>query len=176
VTARYIHSNKPPRQVSGVIFNFGVHLVDILNFVFEEKPTKVFCKKLNYLNEEREDAAFMTLDYGKFIANLEVSWFHPEKKRDMWVIGSCAKLYVDLFEQIIIKYPIEITADSTKRENEINLEIRKNEPLYEELSYFCKLVENRELPNVSAEDEYVTTKICEACVLSSEQGKEINIE
>src|SRR3989338_129917 len=106
ITARYIHSNKPPRKDCGVVFNFAIHLIDILNFILDEKPKRVFCKKLNYLSEEREDCAFIILDYGKFIANMEVSWFHPLKKRDMWIIGSKEKVYIDLFEQIIKKYPI----------------------------------------------------------------------
>lgn len=176
ITARYIHSNKPPRKDCGVIFNFAVHLIDILNFVFERNPKKVFCKKLNYLSEEREDAAFINLDYGPFIANIEVSWFHPEKKRDMWIIGSRAKLYVDLFEQIVIKYPIEIEEGRITHEKEVNLEVRKNEPLFEELLYFCKLLENKSIPNLSAEDEYVTTKICELCLRSAEEGREIEID
>lgn len=176
LTARYIHSNKPPRRDSGVIFNFAVHLIDVLNFILEKRPKKVFCKKLNYLSKEREDAAFINLDYGGFIANLEVSWFHPEKKRDMWIIGSKAKLYVDLFEQIVLRYPIEISIDKTTGGKETNLEVRKNEPLFEELKYFYRLLKNNHLPNLSAEDEYVTTKICELCLKSAEEGKELKIE
>jgi len=31
ITARFIHSNKPPRRDSGVIFNFGIHLFRLLH-------------------------------------------------------------------------------------------------------------------------------------------------
>lgn len=176
ITARYIHSNKPPRKDSGVVFNFAVHLIDTINFILDKRPKKVFCKKFHYLSQEREDAAFINLDYGDLIANFEVSWFHPEKKRDMWIIGSKAKLYVDLFEQIVIKYPIEISLDKTTHGNEINLEVRKNEPLNDELTYFYRLVRDKNLPNLGAEDEYVTTKVCELCLKSAEQGKELEID
>lgn len=179
ITARYIHSSKPPRKDCGVIINFGVHLLDILVFILEERPTTIYCKKMNYLSKEREDCAFIILDYGTFIANLEVSWFHPLKKRDIWIIGSKHKVYADLFEQTITKYPIEISHEEVVSGKEMNLEIHKNEPLREELEYFCNSVENSDLPGdflkAGTADEVFITKICEKCLESAETGKEIRI-
>ena len=91
ITGRYVHSNKPPRKDSGVILNFAVHLIDILDYLLEKKPKRIYCKKKNFLSKEREDIAFINLDYGDFIANLEVSWFHPQKARDLWIIGDKVK-------------------------------------------------------------------------------------
>ena len=99
ITGRYVHSNKPPRRDSGVILNFGVHLIDILDYILEKKPKRIYCKKKNFLSKEREDVAFINLDYGDFIANLEVSWFHPEKARDLWIIAEKEKVYADLLGQ-----------------------------------------------------------------------------
>lgn len=174
ITARYIHSTKPPRKDCGVIFNFAVHLIDILNFILEKKPKKVFCKKLNYLSKKREDCAFIILDYGNFIAELEVSWFHPLKKRDLWIIGSKKKIYTDLFEQIVKEYPISIDYEKVIHKKEISLEIHKNEPLKEELKHFCFCVKNRKRLNIGAE-VYLTTKICELCLKSAKTGKEMPI-
>jgi predicted dehydrogenase len=81
ITMRYIHSSKPPRKDMGVIFNFGSHLIDILNFSLNKLPERIFCKKVNYFSKEREDFASILLDYGDFVASLEVSWLHPLKKR-----------------------------------------------------------------------------------------------
>ena len=177
ITARYVHSNKPPRKDCGVVFNFAIHLIDILNFVLDKKPKKVFCKKVNYLSEEREDCALLILDYGDFIANLEVSWFHPLKKRDMWIIKSKGKIYVDFLEQTMQVYPIRITHEKTIAEREINVEIRKCEPLKEELKHFCECVENNLLSNevTNLGEEYITTKICEKCLESAKLGKEISL-
>lgn len=172
ITAAYTHSSKPARKDCGVIFNFGVHLIDILSFVLEKKPKKIFCKKHNYLSKEREDAAIIVLDYGDFIAELEVSWFHPLKRREIWIIGSKEKIYADLFEQIVIKYPIEVGYEKVSHEKEINLEVRKNEPLKEELKHFIKIVNNKKINNFASE-EYETTKICELCLKSAINGEEI---
>lgn len=172
ITARFIHSNKPPRRDSGVIFNFGIHLVDILNYILDTKPKKVFCKRGNFLSSGREDVAFINLDYGKFIANLEVSWFHPLKARDIWIIGSKEKIYGDLFEQIVRKYPLQISYEKTIAQPEINLEVRKNEPLKEEIIEFCNSIKDRP-KKFNAEEEILTTRICELALESAKTGKEI---
>jgi len=175
ITARYIHSNKPPRKDCGVVFNFGIHLIDILNYVLDRKPTKIFCEKINYLSDEREDCAIINLVYDNFMANLEMSWFHPLKKRDMWIIGSRFKLYVDLLEQTITKYPIEISVDKTKSGKPIEMPLEKNEPLKDELKAFCNCIENKSY-NFKGNEEIMTTKICEKALESAKQKKELMID
>jgi UDP-N-acetylglucosamine 3-dehydrogenase len=173
ITARYMHSNKPPRKDSGVVFNFGVHLIDILSFVLEQKPKKVYCKSKSFLSE-REDAAIATMDYGSFMAELEMSWLHPLKKRDMWVIGSKKKVYIDLLEQMMTIYTIEVSYDGNKIEPEQNIEIHKNEPLKEELTSFISTIDSGNFAN--GNDAYDTTKICELCLKSSAEGVELSNE
>ena len=174
ITARYVQGDKPPKKDSGAIFNLGVHLIDILNFVLEEKPKKLYCKAHHYLSEEKEDAAQLLLDYNGFYADLELSSLHPEKKRDMWVHGSKEKIYVDLGEQILIKYPIEIGYGGVKRNPEVNLQIRKNEPLKESLNNFLQTLNGNVFYNLG-EEEILTTKICELALISAKESREITI-
>ena len=176
ITGRFIHSNKPPRKDSGVIFNFGIHLVDILNYILGTTPKSVFCKRACFLSDDREDVAFINMDYGSFIANLEVSWFHPLKERDFWIIGTKAKIYADLFEQIVKKYPLKISYEKTNIEPEINLEVHKNEPLKDEIIAFLNDIENRNRRFDNIEEEILTTKICELALESAKTGKEMFIE
>jgi len=173
ITARYIHSNKPPRKDCGVIFNFATHLIDILNFLLDEKPKSVFCRKINCLSKEREDCAFVLLEYRNFSACLEVTWLHPLKKRDMWIIGSKEKIYADFLEQMITRYPIVVTQDKVESGKEVNVDIRKNEPLKEEIKSFVGAVESGRM--VDAEDEYMITRICEKCIESSESGRKAEV-
>jgi len=174
ITARYMHSNKPPRKDSGVVFNFGVHLIDILSFVLEKTPEKVYCKTKKLLSEEREDVAIAVLDYGGFAAELEMSWLHPLKKRDLWIIGSKKKIYVDLLEQMMTVYPIEVSYDGNKTEPEQSIEIHKNEPLKDELSDFIQKIEKKDFSNNG--DVYNTTKLCELCLKSAEDGCEVAVQ
>jgi len=181
ITARYIHSSKPPRKDSGVVFNLGIHLIDVLNFILEEKPKRVYCKKTNYLNQLQEDSANIMLDYGSFYTDLEVSCCHPLKKRDMWVIAGKEKIYIDFLEQIMIRYPLQITEEQIITEKEKNIEIRKNEPLKDQLQHFINCVEEQKNNNNNqkqngqelqkirniGEEEYYTTKICELALESA---------
>jgi len=173
ITARYMHSSKPPRKDCGVIFNLAAHLIDILTFLLDKKPQKVYCKKGNFLSEEREDMAIIILNYGGFITELEVSWLHPLKKRDMWIIGSKQKVYSDFLGQMMTVYPLEVSYDGIKADKQFNVEIRKNEPLKAELKQFCKDVGNGKAMN--AHDEHVITKICELCLQSAEKEKELDV-
>ncbi|HIJ98752.1 TPA: Gfo/Idh/MocA family oxidoreductase [archaeon] len=179
ITGRYVHSNKPPRKDSGVILNFAVHLIDILDYLLEKKPKRIYCKKKNFLSKEREDVAFINLDYGDFIANLEVSWFHPQKARDLWIIGERTKIYADLLEQTLISYPIEIKQDEVIERDEKFIEVEKNEPLFDELKYFCAAISDKNLQKnhaQSAEKEYLFTKICEICLKSAQLDQELDVE
>lgn len=173
ITARYMHSSKPPRKDCGVIFNFAAHLIDILTFLLGRKPQRVYCRKGNFLSKEREDMAIIILNYGDFITELEVSWLHPLKKRDMWIIGSKQKVYADFLEQMMTIYPLEVSYDGTRADKQLNVEIRKNEPLKAELKQFCKDVENGKVMN--AHGEPTITRICELCLESAEKEKEMDV-
>ena len=161
ITMRYIHSTNQPRTDSGVIFNFASHLFDILNFMLEKTPRSIYCKKLNYLSEEREDAAIITLDYGNFIASLEVSWLHPLKRRDCWVIGSEGKIYTDFLAQRMRKYSIEVGLEDTINKGVEDIVVEQNEPLKDELQHFLDCVESGETPINNGYAAYLVTEMCE---------------
>lgn len=180
ITTRYIHSSKPPRADSGVVFNLGIHMIDILNFVLDQKPAKVYCKCTNLLDKENEDSAVIVLNYNHFFASIDISCCHPLKKRDMWVVAENEKIYVDFFDQIMTVYPLYVKDGEVIKEAPFSVEIRKNEPLKEQLYHFIKCVENldkniTEVQNIG-EEEYYTTRICELAIQSDEFGAELELK
>lgn len=183
IHSRYIHSSKPPRSDSGVIFNLGIHMIDILNFILEQFPKKVYCKKINFLDKQHEDSAVIILDYGSFFAEIEVSCCHPLKKRDLWLIADKNKIYADFFEQTVKVFPLAIEQGSVIKGVEETLEIHKNEPLKEELKYFITMVKKHNTNNGDyeqmvniGEEEYYTTKICELALQSAHFKRDLDIE
>ena len=144
ITSRYIHSTKPPRKDSGAILNLGIHPIDILNFITNKRPIKVFAKKKNLLSKHLEDSAMIMFDYEDFFATLEVSCTHPEKKRDMWIIAEKEKIYVDYFNQKITRFPIQISYENIERNPPIEENIIPNESLKDELKYFIELIEKKD--------------------------------
>ncbi len=175
ITSRYIHSTNPPRTDSGTIFNFAIHLFDVLDFVLNIPPKKVFCKTINHISAEREDCALISVDYGNFIASIEVSWLHPLKKRDIWIIGSKEKIYSDLLEQTMTKYFIEISQNMIKNSGSLPIDILKNEPLSEELKHFIECIEKNKIPINNGKIGYKIVRLCEAALKSGKTGKEIVI-
>jgi len=174
ITMRYIHSHKPPRRDSGVIFNFASHLFDILLFLIGI-PKKLVCMKTNYISEEREDSAVILADYGDFYASLEVSWLHPLKRRDAWIIASERKVYVDFLEQKMVEHFIEVRQDETINRGFAEVKIEKKEPLKEELKHFIECVERSKKPVNDAFSAYIVTKLCEIALKSVNGMMEVRI-
>ena len=89
-------------------------MVDTLTYILERRPKKVFAKKVHYLSKEREDFALLVLDYGDFVASIEVSCLHPEKARDLWIIGEKEKAISDLKKAL----ELDISLRKPAREDE----------------------------------------------------------
>lgn len=178
ITARYIHSTKPPRRDSGVIINLGIHVIDVLNFITDRIPEKVYAKKKNLLSKVFEDSASILLDYNGFFSSVELSCTHPEKARDMWIIAEKEKIYVDYFKQIVIRYPVEVSYERIERKESVKENITVNEPLKDELKYFINLVDKKSVDpegNLGREN-YYTTRVCELCLKSAQTGREMVVE
>ena len=183
IHGRYIHSTVPPRKDSGVIFNLGIHLIDCLNLLLEQSPQNIYARSSHLISKQHEDSSVITIDYPGFSAHLEVSCCHPLKKRDMWIIGSKEKVYLDFLDQVIERHPLVISEDKTeKKETFRDPEVGKNQPLYEELKYFVHLCNKKNMGeevslNLSAEN-VLTTKMCMLAIQSAQKNEicKINLE
>ena len=77
-------------------------------------------------------------------------------------------------------YPLYIKDGEVVKEIPLNIEIRKNEPLKEQLSHFITCVKNSdkniaEVQNIG-EEEYYTTRTCELAMQSDEFGDELELK
>jgi len=176
IYGRYIHSTVPPRKDSGVIFNLAVHLIDFLNILLPQTPKKMYARNSHLISKQNEDSSLVSIDYDYFSAHLEVSCCHPLKKRDMWIIGSKEKVYLDFLDQVIERYPLTVNEDKTERKETFrDPEVAKNQPLHEELKYFVHLCNKRNMgeeiiSNLSAEN-ILTTKMCILAIKSAQQNE-----
>ena len=181
IHGRYVHSTVPPRKDSGVIFNLAVHLIDFLNVLLPQSPKKIYASNSYIISKHNEDSSFVTVDYGNFSAHLEMSCCHPLKKRDMWIIGSKEKVYLDFLDQVIERHPLTVSEDKTERKETFrDPEVGKNQPLYEELKYFVHLCNKKSIGeevsiNLSAEN-VLTTKMCILAIQSAQKNEVQAIE
>lgn len=183
INARYIGGQNRLWADSGAIINFGIHLIDILNFVLEERPIKVYAKKQNLLDESREDSAIVVLAYSNFHATLELSCVHPEKKREMWVIADKKKIFADFNSQRMTVYNISFDASgiASGSSDPEEITIMASDPLSAELSYFLNCVDNYNIdPYLSIKnigrEEPDTVKVCGLALESAVLGVELPTE
>jgi UDP-N-acetylglucosamine 3-dehydrogenase len=177
ISCRYIHSTKPPRKDSGVIMNLGIHVFDILNFVTEKIPETVVATKKNVLHPDLEDSASVLLRYKDFFALIELSCMHPEKARDVWIIGEKETVYVDYFDQKILRYPLRVTYDAVERKEQVVDPVVMNEPLKDELHYFIDLISENviDMQGNQGKENYYTTLMAELALQSATKGKEFRV-
>ena len=125
-TTRYIHP-MGPRKDSGAIINLGIHMIDTINHITNCPQLSVMCGADNHKDEKM---AMLTFFHQGFYSTIEVNCIHPEKVRDMYIIGDDLKVYADLLNQALII-------------NGETINIEKNNPLKDELSYFIMGCENK---------------------------------
>ncbi len=84
------------RQDVNALWNLAPHDISIILYWLDEIPNKVSAKGLTYLQDGIEDAVFMDLDFpsGR-AAHIHVSWLHPNKTRQMIIVGSRKMLIYD---------------------------------------------------------------------------------
>ena len=78
----------PIRQDVGAIFDLASHDVSIFNFLLDAEPREVSAQGGCYLHPDREDMAFLTLEYpNNTLCHSHVSWLNPRKVRQLTVVG-----------------------------------------------------------------------------------------
>jgi predicted dehydrogenase len=90
--AQYVHATRtnlgPIRQDVNVVEDLGTHELTIFDYLFGRAPNWVSATGSRLLGTDREDVAFVTLEYGSTLANMHVSWLNPQKVRTITLVGS----------------------------------------------------------------------------------------
>ncbi|MEM5829234.1 MAG: Gfo/Idh/MocA family oxidoreductase [Candidatus Aenigmatarchaeota archaeon] len=115
----------------GVIIDLGIHDIDLVNFLLNQKLKSIYVTAFHKFvpNPEFEDYANIILNFkNNTIGKIEVSWISPIKIREITLIGSknCCKVYT-------LQQKIEITESFLEKKNTLTWEdyqefIKKFEP------------------------------------------------
>jgi len=84
------------RQDVNAMWNLAPHDISIILYWLGEEPSNVGAKGLTFLQEGIEDVVFLDLSFpsGR-AAHIHVSWLHPQKTRQMIIVGSKKMLVYD---------------------------------------------------------------------------------
>jgi predicted dehydrogenase len=90
---QYIHATRtnlgPIRQDVNVVEDLATHELTIFDYLFERSPNWVSAAGGRLLGTDREDVAFIALEYGdNALAHIHVSWLNPQKVRQITLVGS----------------------------------------------------------------------------------------
>ena len=117
-----------------IVFDVGVHIFDIVNFLFGSNPNLVFSVGNTFRKESGEDAAFLVAKLEAILVSVELSWVSPPKKRAIKVVGSKKTALVDTLSQ-----SIEVIDNSTLLSE--NIAVEALNPLKVELNHFVECIE-----------------------------------
>jgi len=111
-----------------VIWDLLPHLLDIINFVTGEWPSRFEVIGGAYRRDELNEVAFIQADYNKdFFASIAISWLQPIRRRLMEVVGSkrsavvdCVGQEIEVYEEDGSKNRIEVVPNNTIRDEALN--------------------------------------------------------
>jgi len=127
----------------GIIIDLGVHDIDIMSFLLEEKVKKVYAtggKRMHLF----EDYATILMTFGNSCTGLiNTNWHTPHKVRSLTIVADKGIAEVDYIDQKLVLYDKEWEKDA---------KIEKKEPLSIELECFIEYLKKDTAPPVSGEE------------------------
>jgi predicted dehydrogenase len=102
---QYVHATRtnlgPIRPDVNVVEDLATHEITIFDYLFDRAPNWVSATGSRLLGTEREDVAFVTLEYGdSTLAHVHVSWLNPQKVRTLTLVGSRRMVVWDDMEPV----------------------------------------------------------------------------
>lgn len=173
----------PIRHDVNVAWDLAPHDISILNYFMDAEPEWVSAVGHNLSTSEHADVAFITMGYpGNVVGHIHVSWADPSKVRDVVIVGSQRRIYLndmDPQEPIrIFERGLEPSAHDTTIENRFTIRdgdiisprLKMSEPLRAECQHFIDCVVNDETPLSHGESGASVVRVLEAIDKSIERN------
>lgn len=148
---------RTPRDDVGVLYDFIVHDIDLINYLFGEvtKETKITCCKTSLLGREHEDFCVVVYTQNGMYIQIDADWITPVKTRTLTIITNNRAYIADYIKEELRIHTIESVPMSvnegeyrfnTRMGDILIPKISHEEPLKEELKDFLKCVQTKEQP------------------------------
>jgi predicted dehydrogenase len=129
----------PPMAGRDIITDLAPHPFDILNFLTNQWPTKVTCVAKAHRKGQKEETAHITSEFkDDMMAHIEISWLHPEKIREVQIMGSDRFAKIDCGTQKITAY---------ENGNFFALPVEPSNTINAELSHFVHRIREERASN-----------------------------
>lgn len=168
VIARRVGVFPPNVKDSNVFLDLGVHDIDVINFLLNENPIKIYKHSAKFHTKTQEDAGEIFLVYKDSAAFIQVNWVTPVKIRSLAVTGTRGYAELDYISQRLITHHakvkkkidefFEFVRFSHPRVTQVK--IKKEEPLKLEIKAFIENIINNTEPLVSGNEALKVLEIC----------------
>jgi UDP-N-acetylglucosamine 3-dehydrogenase len=148
----------------GVVIDLAVHDIDIMRYLLNAEPKRVFAELGYKLKDENEDLLSAIIRFNNnTISVLNINWLTPTKIRRLHITGERGMFVVNYIDQTLYFYEndfINNSEDISLGSNSFYINegkmvkylIQKKEPLKAELEHFVDCIINDKQPQVSGKD------------------------
>lgn len=173
-------------QDVGVVVDLAPHDVDLMRFITDADPIRVYAETEQRLHTNHEDLLWGVLRFADGITgSLEINWLTPTKVRETLVLGERGMFRVDDLTQDLYFFENELaknvqwtaleTLKGVSEGSMTRFAIPRFEPLKAELQSFLKAVQDDKPVPVSGEDGLAALKISLALVASGQKHQVIEL-
>ena len=180
----------PIRQDVGAIYDLASHDISIFNFLLGAQPQEVSAQGGCYVQPDREDMAFLTLEYpNKTLCHIHVSWLNPRKVRKLTVVGSEKMALWDdmipletirIYDKGLEEQPYYDTFGQFQmilRDADITIpKVQMFEPLLRQTQHFVECIRDKKTPLADGRNGLAVVRVLEAAMESvRHKGRSVQI-
>jgi UDP-N-acetylglucosamine 3-dehydrogenase len=151
----------------GVILDLGTHDIDIISFLYNERVKEVYAIAGSEFHSFEDHASLMLRFRNGNAGVIETNWLTPHKVRKLTVVGLEGVATLDFLEQ-------RITLQDKQWEREAKVEYQ--EPLYNELKHFIRVVQGKEKLQFSPYESIHALEVALSAIESYKKSKVVKIK
>ena len=173
----------PPRILDvGVTIDLAVHDIDIMRFLTDSEPERVYSEIEQQIHSKKEDLLAGVIRFkNRTICYLNVNWLTPTVIRKLFITGEKGMYMINYHDQNLYFYENEAQMDrgipgKIREGRMIKFKIDKKEPLKNELKHFIECIREDKEPLVSGGDGKKALAIALKIIESAEKGEVLKYE
>ncbi len=160
----------------GVIIDLSVHDLDVINYLIEDSPIRIYAETQQRLHPHHEDSVTALIRYSQgALAVLNINYLSPTKTRQLKVFGKKGMFMVNYLDQELYFYENKgFTTDNWESVSEGDMKkitLHKKEPLQLEIESFINCIKEDTAVAISGEQGLSSLKIAQAIMKSAQEKK-----
>ncbi len=165
----------------GVITDLSVHDLDIIDYLINDQPERIYAETQQKLHPGSEDSVTALIkDRQGVLAVLNINYLSPTKTRQLKIFGKKGMFKVDYLDQGLFFYENKgYSQDNWNSVSEgymMKINIPKKEPLQAEIESFLDSIKKDLEPSIPGEHGLKVLKIANLLALSAAEKKIIGLQ